>query len=266
MIDGQGFSWTSVKGNTEQMPNPNGGYYTTGTGNSGNGYARITNQNGIKISSNNLIGYYDYKDYINNSTIWTNKISNLYTINFTGTPTTDTDGGVKVDRKNSNTYGTIDLSDKKDKDLTIYMVVKSNEANVDNPRIFEIPKYPTGTQNHTTPCCYRNASNNLGYSIFYGDVSTTIPATNYNVIAMRLDNTSGNDNGAGTLSFFVNNEKCASDLNYEGRGDILYLSHATINSSGYGNNTFGMIAIYDTAHTDSEILSNLDAISNQFLE
>ena len=83
---------------------------------------------------------------------------------------------------------------------------------------------------------------------------------------MRLDNTSGTDNGAGTLSFFINNEKWASDLNYDGRGDIMYLSHATINNSGYGNNTFGMIAIYDTAHTDSEILNNLEKINNQYLE
>ena len=42
MIDGAGYSWTNVKGNLQQMPNPNGGYYVSGTGNTGNGHARIT--------------------------------------------------------------------------------------------------------------------------------------------------------------------------------------------------------------------------------
>lgn len=42
MIDGAGYSWTNTKGALEQMPNPNGGYYVSGVGHSGNGYARIT--------------------------------------------------------------------------------------------------------------------------------------------------------------------------------------------------------------------------------
>ena len=42
MIDGSGYSWTNVKGSLKQMPNPNGGYYASGTGHTGNGYARIT--------------------------------------------------------------------------------------------------------------------------------------------------------------------------------------------------------------------------------
>lgn len=42
MIDGSGYKWTTTKGALEQMPNPNGGYYGSGTGNTGDGYARIT--------------------------------------------------------------------------------------------------------------------------------------------------------------------------------------------------------------------------------
>ena len=42
MIDGAGYSWTNVKASLEQMPNPNGGYYASGTGHTGNGHARIT--------------------------------------------------------------------------------------------------------------------------------------------------------------------------------------------------------------------------------
>lgn len=52
MIDGSGYKWTTTKGALEQMPNPNGGYYESGTGNSGDGYARIT----ILID-----GVYEYK-------------------------------------------------------------------------------------------------------------------------------------------------------------------------------------------------------------
>ena len=42
MIDGAGYRWTNTKGSLQQMPNPSGGYYASGVGHSGNGYARIT--------------------------------------------------------------------------------------------------------------------------------------------------------------------------------------------------------------------------------
>ena len=42
MIDGAGYAWTNTKGSLQQMPNPNGGYYASGVGHSGNGAARIT--------------------------------------------------------------------------------------------------------------------------------------------------------------------------------------------------------------------------------
>jgi len=42
MIDGSSYSWTNQKNNSVQMPNYNGGYYSSGGGNTGNGYARIT--------------------------------------------------------------------------------------------------------------------------------------------------------------------------------------------------------------------------------
>ena len=42
MIDGAGYNWTNVKGSLKQMPNPSGGFYESGKGHTGNGYARIT--------------------------------------------------------------------------------------------------------------------------------------------------------------------------------------------------------------------------------
>ena len=42
MIDGNGYVWTDVKGAQERMPNPEGGYFSLGQGNSGHGYAKIT--------------------------------------------------------------------------------------------------------------------------------------------------------------------------------------------------------------------------------
>lgn len=42
MIDGYGFKWSNVKENKVAMPNPTGGYYEIGTGNVGNGHAKIT--------------------------------------------------------------------------------------------------------------------------------------------------------------------------------------------------------------------------------
>ena len=42
MIDGAGYKWTTSKQGLQQMPNPNGGYYASGVGHSGNGAARIT--------------------------------------------------------------------------------------------------------------------------------------------------------------------------------------------------------------------------------
>ncbi len=44
MIDGKGYVWSTSKGSLEVMPNPSGGYYSSGVGRSGNGYARITSQ------------------------------------------------------------------------------------------------------------------------------------------------------------------------------------------------------------------------------
>ena len=43
MIDGAGYKWTSSSaGSRQQMPNPAGGNYALGYGQSGNGFARIT--------------------------------------------------------------------------------------------------------------------------------------------------------------------------------------------------------------------------------
>ncbi|MDO4967236.1 MAG: glycine-rich protein [Candidatus Saccharibacteria bacterium] len=42
MIDGAGYKWTTSKQSLQQMPNPSGGYYASGVGHSGNGYAKIT--------------------------------------------------------------------------------------------------------------------------------------------------------------------------------------------------------------------------------
>lgn len=42
MIDGSGYTWSHQRNNQIQMPNPHGGHYGLGQGNSGNGYVRIT--------------------------------------------------------------------------------------------------------------------------------------------------------------------------------------------------------------------------------
>ena len=42
MIDGGGYAWTNTKGSLRQMPNPSGGSYASGVGNSVDGAARIT--------------------------------------------------------------------------------------------------------------------------------------------------------------------------------------------------------------------------------
>jgi len=45
MIDGAGYPWTNTRGALQQMPNPSGGYYASGTGHTGHGAARITRLN-----------------------------------------------------------------------------------------------------------------------------------------------------------------------------------------------------------------------------
>ena len=42
IIDGRGYGWTNTQNDIEIMPNPLGGNYESGTGNTGDGYARIT--------------------------------------------------------------------------------------------------------------------------------------------------------------------------------------------------------------------------------
>jgi hypothetical protein len=45
MIDGGGYVWTSSsRGSATQMPKPFGGYYASGFGHPGNGYAKITSE------------------------------------------------------------------------------------------------------------------------------------------------------------------------------------------------------------------------------
>ena len=43
MIDGAGYAWTTEKGSLTLMPKPEGGYYSSGEGHTGNGYVRIIN-------------------------------------------------------------------------------------------------------------------------------------------------------------------------------------------------------------------------------
>ena len=96
MIDGQGYSWTNTKGALQQMPNPSGGYYASGTGNSGNGAVKIT-----------LVDNANYK------AIYNTKYSNLPTptrtgYTFDGWYTGENGTGTKVTNdtvlKNSNTH------------------------------------------------------------------------------------------------------------------------------------------------------------------
>ena len=42
MIGGNGYVWSNVKGSLQQMPNPNGGYYGSGVGHSGDGVVKIS--------------------------------------------------------------------------------------------------------------------------------------------------------------------------------------------------------------------------------
>ena len=53
MIDGKGYNWTTKKEGVTSMPDPYGGYYKDGTGNSKDGYARITLLS--TLSSNNFL-------------------------------------------------------------------------------------------------------------------------------------------------------------------------------------------------------------------
>lgn len=57
MIDGLGYSWTNTKGSLTQMPSPDGGYYESGIGNSGNGAIRITYSDDINYTVTYTEGY-----------------------------------------------------------------------------------------------------------------------------------------------------------------------------------------------------------------
>ena len=60
MIDGRGYLWTNIKGSQVQMPKPEGGNYDDGTGNVGNGYARIKY---VEKSSNYNGPTYEYNGF-----------------------------------------------------------------------------------------------------------------------------------------------------------------------------------------------------------
>lgn len=178
-------------------------------------------------------------------------------LHLSGEPSLDKDG-IKIDMKNNNTYGMLDISNRTNNNLTIYMVVKANEINSDNARIFEIPKNPGGDQWLTTPCMYVNQNTNyINYGSFGNNVDTQVNALEFNSIAITINE------DLGKMNAYINGNKYDL-IDFNDIGDILYLSHCTCNSSGYGNNTYKMIGVEYSVKPDEQIYYNLDWLNRNF--
>lgn len=212
----------------------------------------------ILLSNNHLYAYYNSTNYKVGDATWSNEIGNYANINIIGNAIVQSDGGININRKSNETYATIDISEKSESDLTIYLVAKAVEKNDDNARFLEIPKASTSGN---TPTVHVANSNTVGYGVFLNDQISSASAFEYNVIVVRLEK--NENNSGGVMSTFVNNQK-EIDLNYNGRGNIISLAQCAYNNKGYGNNDYKMLAIYDIAQSDEEILSNVNILKTQY--
>ena len=226
----------------------------------------ILNTSFSKLSSENLLEYYDFSaldnlSEFNKTNTWKNEIGNYGSMQLSTIKHCKIENEcVNIDMKNKSTYASIDISEKSDCSLTIYMVAKAIEKNSDNARIIEIPK---ASSRGNTPTIHVTGSNTIGYGVFLNDKNSGISALDYNVIAIRLKK--NENNSGGVMSTFINGTKY-TDLNYNGRGNTVYLSYCSVNSRGYGNNNYKMLAIYDDEHTDDDIIENMEILKDNYIK
>ena len=230
MIDGNGYKWTNTKGSLEQMPNPSGGYYASGKGHSGNGYARITIQ-----STTNRYSYI-LKDKIlyDNPTIKTNPTlsqlsptgsdSGLYSLSVT-----NGFGGA-----NGTTYyfrgdvsnNVVSFAGK------LWRIVRINEDGtirlILDTRIDSSTYYFNGNRSSYSYQYYSNSgsymlttltnwyNNNIGNNTIY---SSNVATGNYFCEAAKVTASSGFTSGNATLTLYNNytpNLSCSNDGNSKG--------------------------------------------------
>lgn len=215
----------------------------------------ITKVNDFYPVKTGLSDYFDYSDFKNNE--WKNSISSGNNIEFSGNGELTSDG-VKIDMKNKNVFATLPIDNTKN-NITIYLVAKAMEDNSNNARLIEIPKNPSGSQSHTTPCVFISSSK-IGYGIFLSDKKTSISSNNFNVIALQINMDSKE------LKININNEYTGTISGLNGFGDTLYLSKCTYNKVGYGNNIYKMISVSYSAHSDEEISKNVTWLTNKYIK
>ena len=228
---------------------------------------KVEEKDSVILDSYKLSLLCDYRNGINDK-VWNSNAGEGINIEFQEAPKVIENEGVNVDMKNENNYATIDVSGHMD--LTIYLVAKAIEKNTDHARILELPTI--GNSNYRTPSLFvsNGNDNTIGYGIFITDRNTNISAFQYNVIVLRLKSSSNEETGPGNMSIFINGNK-QSDLQYQGRGNTIYLgkcnsTSSEISSNGAGNNIYKSVAVYCEAHTDEEILVNNNILTKEYLE
>lgn len=205
-----------------------------------------------------LVAYFDYSNFKNN--LWENSISSGNNIEFSGTGEL-TSNGVKIDMKNKNVFATLPIDNSKN-NITIYLVAKAIENNIDNARLIEIPKYPSNvpdSQSYTTPVIFTTPLN-IGYGIFKSDKITEINSNNFNVFALQI-NMDKNE-----LKININNTLNDTISGLNGFGDTLYLSKCTFSSEGYGNNEYKMLSVSYSLHTDDEMRQNVNWLIDRYIK
>ncbi len=223
------------------------------------GTVSLVEKENVDITQEKLLAYFDFEDYRNGSQTWKNRVKTSNDIEIIGNATIDEEG-ITINRKGKNTYGQLDISNRSNNNLTIYMVVKANEINSDNARIFEIPKNPGGDQGYTTPSMYVNSQSKcINYGSFYTNEVTSANALEFNMVAMTINGETEK------INMYIDNQKYA-DIEFRDMGDILYLSECTYGASGYGNNTYKMIAIYDGLNSEEQIYNDLKLLKSHYIK
>ena len=252
MIDGSGYSWTNTIGTLQQMPNPNGGYYGNGVGQSGNGAARITatfiaNAASLVLTYNNNGGTGCYsKSIVNGSTY--GDLCTPYREGYTFLGWYTTNGGST--RITSSTSVTVTANQ------TIYAKWETSTKPVISFSLDGNSSYVRG--NITSTINVSKGSNSLDASTFKYTWSTDKSATadkifmtgnsytlenatgKYYLIAEACDKNNNCTKGVSNI-FYVDNEAPTGTLSLTSNSDVGLNVTITANDNGSGIKEYGYL-------------------------
>ena len=231
------------------------------TGNTGNGYVKITladnsdtyespnDKYDALVSQLNVTDYFDVNTYKKKDT-WNNKLDgNDASIN--GSIFKE-DEGIRVNNINARNYVSIPIDNSGDTIIYSMVKVNQNASNNSGTRLFEI--YSGLNLSYNTPLIY--ARNNQICIDAYNNAScsSNIDFNEYNLLTMVVDNTNK------LLKLYLDGDY-VTQVAFSNYGNKLWLTQSNTGTvAEYGDNTYKMLAIGNVIPTNEVIKSNCNKI------